>query len=83
MKHEIGGKTLAGRQRREWRQGMQSDVYDRKCIILKMGRYHSGRVQVRWLDDIPANWLMAYSLPKVGKGKTQWVDIYSVSPDII
>lgn len=80
MHVEIGGKTLTGRETREWYIGMKSNVNDRGCEIIRFGKRTDARVLVRWLED-----LCSYDsrmLPgSVGKGKTQWVGRYQIEPE--
>lgn len=73
MKVEIGGKTIGGRERREWYQGMHSNVSGRACEIVRFKKETTARVLVRWEDD--------GSRGSVRKGKTQWVWLYEIDPE--
>lgn len=77
----MGGKTLTGRQTREWYQGMQSNVNGRGCELVRFGKRNSGRVLVRWLEDCDK--YDSRMLPgNVSKGRTQWVGMYQIEPQI-
>lgn len=71
---EMGGKTLVGRQRREWYVGMHSNVQGRACEIVRFKKGTTARVLVRWEDDGGRG--------SVRKGKTQWVGLYEIDPEI-
>lgn len=72
MHIEIGGKTLTGRQSREWYIGMKSTINGRQCEIIRFNkRLPIYRVLVRWLE----------SGLGVSVGKTQWVGLYEIVPE--
>jgi len=71
---EMAGKTLQGRQRREWYVGLESNVQGRACNVVRFARGTTARVLVRWQDDGARG--------SVGMGKTQWVGLYEIEPDI-
>lgn len=63
---EVGGKTLVGRQGREWYAGMRSNVNGRGCEIVRFKKGTTARVLVRWADT----------------GLTRWVGLYDIEPEI-
>ena len=88
---EAGGKTLTGRETREWCVGMSSNVNGRKCEIVRFGKRNSARVLVRWLENPPLNDRFRSSKdsthtadrqPYVNTGRTQWVGMYQIEPAI-
>lgn len=80
MHIERGGKTLTGREHREWRVGMVSNVNGRGCEIIRFGKRTDARVLVRWLEECDK--YDSRMLPgNVGKGKTQWVGLYQIEPE--
>ena len=67
---ETGGKTLQGRQRREWYQGQNTVVWHqgiyRTCEIIRFAKRDSSRVLIRYTQT----------------GKTQWVGLYDIRPEV-
>lgn len=82
MHVEIGGKTLTGRECREWYAGMKSNVNGRGCEILRFGKApEHARVLVRWLEEgHPYDTRMIR--PLVRQGRTQWVGRYQIEPEV-
>lgn len=78
---EQGGKTLVGRQYREWNVGMKSNVRGRGCEVIRFGKRNNGRVLVRWLESCDK--YDSRMLPgNVREGRTQWVGMYQIEPEI-
>ena len=72
-----GGKTILGREFREWSEGMVSNVKGRKCILLRFKRDRErSRVLVRWLSPWNGSGLQR------AENRTQWVGRYEIDPRI-
>lgn len=78
--NEIGGKTLTGRQVREWYASMVTTAHGRPCVLLRFGRT-TDRALVRWLGPIPEG-SNARCLGNVREGKTQWLGRYEIAPEL-
>lgn len=63
---EIGGKTLQGREWREWYIGQRTTCQARLCEIVRFGKRQPGRVLIRWACT----------------GRTAWVGMYEITPEI-